>query len=46
MPAGNAELLAEAIPNARVEILEDAGHFFPFEVPDQAIDVIVGFLEG
>lgn len=45
VPAGNAELLAEALPNSRVEILEDAGHFFPFEVPDEAVQAILEFLK-
>ena len=44
VPPGNAELLAHAIPNSRIEILKNAGHFFPFEVPDAANSAIIKFL--
>jgi pimeloyl-ACP methyl ester carboxylesterase len=44
VPPGNAELLAREIPDTMVHILPDAGHFFPFEVPDEAVSVIVRFL--
>src|SRR5690606_27155818 len=37
VPPGNAQLLAEKISDARIEILADAGHFFPFEMPEEAI---------
>ena len=46
VPPGNAELLARAIPNSRIEILKNAGHFFPFEVPDAANSAIARFLKG
>jgi pimeloyl-ACP methyl ester carboxylesterase len=45
VPPGNAELLAKQIPNSTITILPNAGHFFPFEVPDQADAVITEFLE-
>lgn len=45
VPPENARLLAAQIPNSTVKILPDAGHFFPFEVPDEAVGVIVGWLE-
>lgn len=46
VPPGNAELLARQIPNSSVCILSDAGHFFPIEVPDAAVQAIVEFLGG
>jgi pimeloyl-ACP methyl ester carboxylesterase len=46
VPPGNAELLARTIPNSRIETLKNAGHFFPFEVPDAANAVITPFLKG
>lgn len=44
VPPGNAKLLDREIPNSTVHILPNAGHFFPFEVPEQAVGVIVEFL--
>ncbi len=46
VPPGNAELLAGQIPNNTIRILRNAGHFFPFEVPDQADAAIVEFLQA
>lgn len=46
VPPANAELLASKLPNARVEILPNAGHFFPFETPQAANRVITDFLLG
>jgi len=43
VPPGNAPLLAARIPGAQVEILPNAGHFFPFETPDAANAAVVGF---
>jgi pimeloyl-ACP methyl ester carboxylesterase len=43
-PPGNAELLAKQIPDSRVVILPHAGHFFPFDAPDVAIEVVIAFL--
>lgn len=45
VPPGNAELLAKAIPNARVKILPDAGHFFPLEAPEAAVEAVLEFLK-
>jgi pimeloyl-ACP methyl ester carboxylesterase len=45
VPPGNAALLAEKIPGARIEILPGAGHFFPFETPAAANAAIVRFLQ-
>ncbi|EYF01375.1 putative hydrolase [Chondromyces apiculatus DSM 436] len=44
VPPGNATLLAQAIPDCRVALLPDAGHFFPIEAPDAAAAVILEFL--
>ena len=44
VPPGNAELLAHEIPNSSIEILPDAGHFFPIETPEAADAAIIRFL--
>ena len=44
VPPGNAELLAAKLPHARVEILPNAGHVFPFETPEAANRAITRFL--
>lgn len=46
VPPGNADLLAAEIPNNRVHILPNAGHFFPFEVPEAANAVLIDFIGG
>ncbi len=46
VPPGNADLLARGIPDSRIFILPNAGHFFPFEVPDEAVETVVEFLEA
>ncbi len=46
VPPANAALLAEKIPDARVEILPNAGHFFPFETPVAANAAILRFLQA
>ena len=46
VPPGNARLLEERCPDAMVEILPDAGHFFPFEAPDRAVKIILDFVQG
>jgi pimeloyl-ACP methyl ester carboxylesterase len=46
VPKGNAALLAARIPDARVDILPEAGHFFPFEAPEAANKAIIRFLKG
>jgi len=45
VPPGNADLLARQIPDSRITILADAGHFFPLEVPEAANRAIIAFLE-
>ncbi len=44
VPPGNAELLKKAIPNSTINILPDAGHFFPIERPEEANAAIIEFL--
>jgi pimeloyl-ACP methyl ester carboxylesterase len=34
VPISNGELLAEAIPGARLEVLEGAGHIYPTDAPE------------
>ena len=46
VPPANAYLLAEKIPDSTVKILPDAGHFFPLETPDAAVQAIVDFLRA
>jgi len=45
VPPGNAGLIKERIPHAEMAILENAGHFFPFEAPETAVSVIIQFLQ-
>jgi pimeloyl-ACP methyl ester carboxylesterase len=45
VPPANADLLAAKIPNARVRILPDAGHFFPIEVPETASQAVIDFIK-
>ena len=45
VPPGNAELLAAKLPDARIEILPNAGHVFPFETPEAANKAIIDFLK-
>jgi len=46
VPPGNAELLASKLSNTQVVILPNAGHVFPFEVPEAANRAIIDFLLG
>jgi 3-oxoadipate enol-lactonase len=43
VPPANAALLAEKIPDSKVVILPDAGHFFPIEVPGAASQAVIEF---
>jgi pimeloyl-ACP methyl ester carboxylesterase len=42
--AGNAPLFAEAIPGARLELLEGVGHLLPWERPQEFTALVEGFL--
>jgi pimeloyl-ACP methyl ester carboxylesterase len=44
VPPGNAELMAEKIPDAQVEIIPDTGHMFPIEDPPAVAEIIRRFL--
>jgi pimeloyl-ACP methyl ester carboxylesterase len=44
IPALNSDVLAEAIPGARLEILEGAGHLFFIEEPERTIELVEDFL--
>lgn len=43
VPPANAELLAAQLPNSRVVILPNAGHFFPIETPEAAAQAVIEF---
>lgn len=43
VPPANASLLAEKIPNSKVVIFPDAGHFFPMEIPEAASKAVIEF---
>jgi pimeloyl-ACP methyl ester carboxylesterase len=43
VPPENAALLAEKLPNSKVVILPNAGHFFPIEVPGAASQAVIEF---
>ncbi len=40
----NAQVLAERIPGARVELFPEAGHLFFWEQPDAFVRIVTGFL--
>jgi pimeloyl-ACP methyl ester carboxylesterase len=42
--AGNAPLLAHAIPGARLELLEGVGHLLPWERPEEFVALVEEFL--
>ena len=46
VPPGNAQLLDRELPNSTVVILPNAGHFFPFDAPQRAVEAVVEFLEA
>lgn len=45
VPVGNADLLAEQLPNSTVTILPGAGHIFPIETPEAAVEAIVNWVD-
>jgi pimeloyl-ACP methyl ester carboxylesterase len=45
IPAANARLLAERIPQAELILLEGAGHLYHSEQPDHADRVVLDFLD-
>ncbi len=46
LPPGTAKALADAIPEARLASIPNAGHFAPVENPDAVNEAIRGFLAG
>ncbi|MFL6014741.1 MAG: alpha/beta fold hydrolase [Gaiellaceae bacterium] len=42
--AGNAPLIAEAIPGARLEVFEGVGHLLPWERPEEFVTLVEEFL--
>ncbi len=44
VPPANVDLLAGAIPHAATAIIEQAGHFFPLEQPETAVNIVTKFL--
>ncbi len=45
VPPGNADLLAQKLPNARVKILPGVGHIFPIEDPEATVEAMLEFLK-
>jgi pimeloyl-ACP methyl ester carboxylesterase len=45
VPPANVDLLAQAIPHAETAIIDQAGHFFPFEQPETAVAIVTNFLQ-
>ena len=43
VPPENAKLLSEQIQGSQVEIIPDAGHFFPIETPEAASQIVIDF---
>jgi len=44
VPPANADLLAAKIQGAKIEILPNAGHFFPIETPAEAAQAVISFV--
>ncbi len=44
VPPANADLMAEKLRDARIEILPNAGHMFPIEQPKAAVAAVLDFL--
>lgn len=45
VPPGNVDLLAAKIPGSRTAVIANAGHLFPFEQAETAVQIITDFLE-
>jgi pimeloyl-ACP methyl ester carboxylesterase len=46
VPPANAALLDAALPNSTVKILPNAGHFYPLDATDAAVEAVVEFLKA
>ena len=44
LPLAGGELFAQEIPGARLHVVEDAGHMWPWERPEEFGEVVRGFL--
>ena len=45
VPLSNGKLLAGSMPDARLEVFEDAGHLFLMTHPDKAMKLLREFLD-
>jgi pimeloyl-ACP methyl ester carboxylesterase len=45
VPPANVDLLKAAIPHAETAVIDKAGHFFPFEQPETAVQIVTNFLQ-
>ena len=43
VPPANVDLLKAAIPGAETAVIPQAGHFFPFEQPETAVNIVTKF---
>lgn len=46
VPPGNADLMAEKLPNAQIKIIPGTGHMFPIEDPQATAQAVLEFLKG
>jgi pimeloyl-ACP methyl ester carboxylesterase len=46
MPPENAQLLADGIPGAESVVIEEAGHGFYAEKPDEVIRILIDFFKS
>ncbi len=46
LPVANASAIAEALPDARLELLEDVGHVFWWEQPQRSADLLAAHALG
>lgn len=46
LPVANAHAIAERVPGARLEILDDVGHLFWWERPQRAAELLLGHAQG
>lgn len=46
IPLAHGEAFANGIPNADLQIVEEAGHMMPFEKPDEFAQHVLGFLNS
>ena len=45
VPPANIDLLKATIPQAETAVIDQAGHFFPFEQPETAVAIVTNFLQ-